>query len=155
MRTLKIDGPGSALDREAFARILQGSTSRDLECLDFSSSNIFSDDPLTTAGLLDIVFSSPTALGKLKTLSFSGRHMATDRLFARLPKSLVKLSWERCKLSAPPLLKALSSSRDHEASLPNLKCCSVRSRHACQFAYFSSYLSFNFKPHKQTCIIKM
>ncbi|PLW48334.1 hypothetical protein PCASD_02954 [Puccinia coronata f. sp. avenae] len=142
MRTLKLTGPGHRLDRAAFGRVLQGSTSRNLECLImlqssgfqqppyFSSDDLGSDDPLTTPGLLDIVFSSPTALRKLKTLSFYGRHMATDRLFARLPKSLVKLSWERSRISASPLLQALSSSRDQEASLPNLKCCSVLLCHA-------------------------
>ncbi|PLW40090.1 hypothetical protein PCANC_16362 [Puccinia coronata f. sp. avenae] len=70
-------------------------------------------------------FNSPTSLKKLKTLSIKG-HLATDKLFERLPKSLVKLSWEWCNLPASALLKALSSSGDNKGSfLPNLKCFSV------------------------------
>jgi hypothetical protein len=79
---------------------------------------------------LDIVFNSPEALNNLKTLSFQGT-LATGRLFERLPKSIVKLAWERCNIPASPLIRALSTSRDNEGPLPNLKCCSVRSRYGC------------------------
>ncbi|PLW58415.1 hypothetical protein PCANC_00540 [Puccinia coronata f. sp. avenae] len=137
MRKLKITGPNYRLDRAALCRVLQECTSPNLETLilvksyhweDPLSSNLDSDDPLTSPGLLDIVFNSPTALKNLKTLSFRGI-MATGRLFERLPKSIIKLSWERCDLPAYSLLNALTSrSRDGQNFLPNLECCSVHTR---------------------------
>ncbi|PLW23580.1 hypothetical protein PCASD_08459 [Puccinia coronata f. sp. avenae] len=137
LRTLEVTDRGHKLDRGGFCRVLQGCTSPNLECLTIHesicwqpplSSNLHSDDPLTSPGLLDIVFNSPEALNNLKTLSFQGT-LATGRLFERLPKSIVKLAWERCNIPASPLIRALSTSRDNEGPLPNLKCCSVRSRY--------------------------
>ncbi|PLW58388.1 hypothetical protein PCANC_00524 [Puccinia coronata f. sp. avenae] len=136
LRTLEIIGPGYKLDRAALCRVLQGCTSPILESLTLESSHcerplssdLNSDDPLTSPGLLDIVFSSPKALRNLKTLSFIGP-VATGRLFKRLPKSIVKLAWESCHLPADALVETLSSSGNDAHSLPNLKCCSVRSRY--------------------------
>ncbi|PLW21133.1 hypothetical protein PCANC_05493 [Puccinia coronata f. sp. avenae] len=79
---------------------------------------------LKTAGppaLLDAVFDSPNALRNLKTLSFHGNQMATDRLLALSPKSLLKLSMERCNIVASCVIEALVISSGHdEELLPNL-----------------------------------
>ncbi|PLW40326.1 hypothetical protein PCANC_11146 [Puccinia coronata f. sp. avenae] len=131
MRALKITGPNLKVTREALCRVLQESTSPNLECLKLRS--IYCEQTLrlahlpsstTSPPLLEMIFASPTALKNLKTLSFEDR-LATEKLFECLPKSLIKISWKRCDLSASALLKALSSSRNEEGSLPNLKCCSV------------------------------
>jgi hypothetical protein len=71
--------------------------------------------------LLDAVFDSPNALRNLKTLSFHGNQMATDRLLALSPKSLLKLSMERCNIVASCVIEALVISSGHdEELLPNL-----------------------------------
>ncbi|PLW21122.1 hypothetical protein PCANC_05513 [Puccinia coronata f. sp. avenae] len=138
MRTLKIANLSynhHGNDRRALCRVLQEYASPNLECLMLqsansgeSSSDLTNDDHLTSPGLLDILFNHPTAMKNLKTLAFIGT-LATGRLFERLPKSLVKLAWEHCDLPPSALLEALSSAGGAENSLPNLKCCSVRSRY--------------------------
>ncbi|PLW40076.1 hypothetical protein PCANC_16359 [Puccinia coronata f. sp. avenae] len=128
MQTLKITGPGHKLAQQAFCQVLQGCMSPDLECLTLKLIYVErSYDPPTSPGLLDMVFKSPTALQKLKTLSLLGR-LETGSLFKLFPKSLVKLSWELRHLPTAAFLKALSSSRGKKRSLCcNLKCCSVLS----------------------------
>ncbi|PLW05899.1 hypothetical protein PCANC_26143 [Puccinia coronata f. sp. avenae] len=134
VRTLQITGSHLNLKPGAFGRVLRDSTSFNLECLailepscwEHTVNDLDREKPDDVANVLDIAFDSPTALKNLKTLSFYGRYMATDQLFARLPKSLVKLAWEQCKLTAPPFIEALASSTDDKGSLPNLMCCSVR-----------------------------
>ncbi|PLW48331.1 hypothetical protein PCASD_02950 [Puccinia coronata f. sp. avenae] len=129
MRTLKISGPSYRLDRAALCRVLQERTNPKFEsltlksiCWDESiSSNLNSGDPLKCHGLLGIVLNSPNSLKSLKSLSFDGS-VATSRLIERLPKSIVRLSWERCKIRASVFIKALETTE----SLPNLKCCSYR-----------------------------
>ncbi|PLW58401.1 hypothetical protein PCANC_00509 [Puccinia coronata f. sp. avenae] len=127
--------PHHDYDRQALFRVLQECTSFNLEYLILESTNSresfsdpTSDDPLTSPGLLDTVFNHPTALKNLKTLSFMGT-VATGRLFECLLKSMVELAWEYCHLPLSALVKALSSAGGAENSLPNLKCCSVRSRY--------------------------
>jgi len=139
LRTLKMTGPGYRLSRAALCRVLEGCISPNLESLTVESSHSWEQpisnnpdshlDPQRSPGLLDIVFNSPTALRNLKSLSFKGA-MATQNLFFRLPPSLIKLAWERCDLPATALRKALTSTdKDGERFLPNLKCCSVRTRY--------------------------
>ncbi|PLW58315.1 hypothetical protein PCANC_00535 [Puccinia coronata f. sp. avenae] len=137
MRTLHITGPHTHLNPEAFGRVLQDSICPNLECLIVRAAGhwvhwkdpIFDcdlDEPFTGPGLLDTVFDSPTALRNLKTLSFHGSKMATNRLLDRLPKSLIKLSMERSRIAASPLINTLTISSGHnESLLPNLKCLSV------------------------------
>ncbi|PLW48379.1 hypothetical protein PCASD_02940 [Puccinia coronata f. sp. avenae] len=134
MRKLQITGPGLSLNPDAFGRVLRDSTNPNLECLivlstyhrEYMFRNLNYDVPVISPGVLDIAFDSPTALKNLKTLSFHGGYMATNRLFARLPKSLVKLSVEQWKIPASALIKALVSSGHNEGPLSNLMCCSVR-----------------------------
>ncbi|PLW19393.1 hypothetical protein PCANC_06365 [Puccinia coronata f. sp. avenae] len=103
IQTLRITGPHLNLNPEAFGRVLRDSTSPNLECLIILQptywrpkvSNRNMGGPGTSPGVLDIAFDSPTSLKYLKTLSFYGGQMATGQLFTRLPKSLVKLYWER------------------------------------------------------------
>ncbi|PLW28599.1 hypothetical protein PCANC_24608 [Puccinia coronata f. sp. avenae] len=133
MRTLETTGPHLNLKPGAFGRVLRDSTSPDLECLvirrpshwQHTVNDLDLGEPDDIAIVLDIAFDSPTALRNLKTLTFYGEYMATDQLFARLPKSLVKLAWGQCKLTAPPFIDALTSSADEKGSLPNLMCCAV------------------------------
>ncbi|PLW58442.1 hypothetical protein PCANC_00541 [Puccinia coronata f. sp. avenae] len=143
MHTLKISGPHFNLHPQAFGRVLRDCTSRNLEvliilqlsCWRLMLSELEWNDPANSPGILDHAFDSPTALKNLKTLSFYGRYMATDKLFARLPKSLVKLAWERCTLTAPPFIDALVNPTvsDDKGSLPNLMCCSIRTRRGLDF----------------------
>jgi hypothetical protein len=138
MRTLKISGPSYRLDRAALCRVLQERTNPKFEsltlksiCWDESiSSNLNSGDPLKCHGLLGIVLNSPNSLKSLKSLSFDGS-VATSRLIERLPKSIVRLSWERCKIRASVFIKALETTE----SLPNLKCYSYRTSTDCQFPF--------------------
>jgi hypothetical protein len=141
IQTLRITGPHLNLNPEAFGRVLRDSTSPNLECLIILQptywrpkvSNRNMGGPGTSPGVLDIAFDSPTFLKNLKTLPFYGGQMATGQLFTRLPKSLVKLYWERCRLPAPPpLIKALMSSGQDKGSLPNLIYCSIRRPNGCQ-----------------------
>lgn len=137
MRTLHITGPHTHLNPEAFGRVLQDSTCPNLECLIVHDTGRWEhwknpiidsdlDGPFTVPGLLDTVFDSPIALRKLKTLSFDGEKMATNRLLARLPKSLVKLSMENSRIAASALIKALTINSGHnDGLLPNLTCLSV------------------------------
>ncbi|PLW06638.1 hypothetical protein PCASD_02941 [Puccinia coronata f. sp. avenae] len=135
MRTLEITGPHFHLNPDAFGRILRDSTSPNLECLIVSPPMYWKhtvrdidldNETFTSPGLLDTVFDSPTALRNLKTLSFHGAQIASDRLLAHLPKSLIKLSMERCRIAASPLIKVLVISSGHdEAPLPNLMCVSI------------------------------
>ncbi|PLW06641.1 hypothetical protein PCASD_24154 [Puccinia coronata f. sp. avenae] len=133
MRTLRITGPHLNLKPGAFGRVLRDSTSPNLECLiihhprcwQHTVNDLDLEEPDDIASLLDIAFDWPTALRNLKTLTFSGEYMATDQLFARLPKSLVKLAWAQCNLR-PPFIDALTSSTDDKGSLPNLMRCSGR-----------------------------
>ncbi|PLW48332.1 hypothetical protein PCASD_02956 [Puccinia coronata f. sp. avenae] len=137
MRDLTITGPGDRLHREGLCWILQECTSPNLESLTLKSiywdppihPDPNSENPSFNPALLDILFNSPTAaLKNLKILSFDGR-MATAKLLERLPQSLVRLSWERCKLPASAFIKALLlSPKGTQGSLPNLKCCSCRTR---------------------------
>jgi hypothetical protein len=150
MRTLQITVLHLNLKPGAFGRVLRDSTSPHLECLTIRQPSHWQrtfnaldrkklDD---VANVLDIAFDSPTALKNLKTLSFSGICVATDQLFAHLPKSLVKLAWEQCNLTAPPFIEALTSSTDDKGLLPNLMCCSVLTHRTCQ-SLFLSILSFS------------
>ncbi|KAA1070688.1 hypothetical protein PGT21_021117 [Puccinia graminis f. sp. tritici] len=142
MRTLEISNPGGGIDVEGFGRILQGSTNPDLECLkvendwrlDDSESIVSSavgdvehDIPHSNKSLLDGVFESPSALRRLKSLSFNC-DTATNKLFQCLPDSIVKLAWEDCDISLTAFAEVLSSSTLDKPVLPNLKCCSVRHR---------------------------
>ncbi|PLW58348.1 hypothetical protein PCANC_00510 [Puccinia coronata f. sp. avenae] len=135
LRELTITGPGYRLDRTALCRILQECTSPNLEALTLTfvhwdppmNPDLNSENPKVNPALLDILFNSTTALRNLKSLSFEGR-MATARLLERLPQSIVKLSWERCKLPASAFIKALLRPKGTQGSLPNLKCCSHRTR---------------------------
>jgi hypothetical protein len=154
MRTLEISNPGGGIDQEGFCRILQGSTNPDLECLkveidwrfDDSESIISSavsdvdhDTPYPNKSLLDAVFESPSALRRLKSLSFTG-DTATSKLFHSLPDSIVKLAWEDCDICLTAFAEVLSSSTQDNPVLPNLKSCSVRHRWGCQFFWsLSSY----------------
>ncbi|KAH9457744.1 hypothetical protein Pst134EB_010060 [Puccinia striiformis f. sp. tritici] len=140
LRTLEINKPDERISRAGLCRIIQECTSPDLECLTliwwryegpFSNSpgTIDSDDPDINPGMLDLIFKSRTALQNLKSLSFKGK-LATQRLFELLPQSLIKIAWQDCTLPAAPLLEALwGNVDDNESLLPNLKCCSVRSRY--------------------------
>ncbi|OAV88715.1 hypothetical protein PTTG_01895 [Puccinia triticina 1-1 BBBD Race 1] len=138
MRTLEITGPVYTIGRAGICRILKECTNPELECLKLDwphneypilspRDGIESDDPVTSPGLLDIVFKSPSALRKLKSLTFTG-NLATPKLFERLPDSIVKLAWQNCDLCPTALVEVLSSRRKEKKLLPNLKCCSVRSR---------------------------
>ncbi|KAA1070668.1 hypothetical protein PGT21_020678 [Puccinia graminis f. sp. tritici] len=137
MRTLELNSPGHKINRAGLCRILNECTNPKLECLTLDWSHYEppvspvpgatnSDDPITIRSLLDILFESPSALRNLKSLSFTGA-VATHTLFERLPDSIVKLAWENCDISPTALVNILSSTRDHNKLLPNLKCCSVRS----------------------------
>ncbi|KAA1067135.1 hypothetical protein PGT21_013469 [Puccinia graminis f. sp. tritici] len=142
MRTLEICNPGGGIDLEGFCRILQGSTNPDLECLkveidwrfDDSESitssaggDVNHDIPSSNKSLLDAVFESPSALRRLKSLSFTG-DTATSKLFQSLPDSIVKLAWEDCDICLTAFAEVLSSSTQDRPVLPNLKSCSVRHR---------------------------
>ncbi|KAA1125789.1 hypothetical protein PGTUg99_020036 [Puccinia graminis f. sp. tritici] len=137
MRTLELNSPGHKINRARLCRILNECTNPELECLTLDWSHYEppvspvpgatnSDDPITIRCLLDILFKSPSALRNLKSLSFTGT-VATDTLFERLPDSIVKLAWENCDISPTALVNILSSTRNNNKLLPNLKCCSVRS----------------------------
>jgi hypothetical protein len=125
MRTLKTAGPYLHLNSEAFGRVLQNCTSPNLECLiilrPMHWKQYMSPNLELSPALLDAVFDSPNALRNLKTLSFHGNQMATDRLLALSPKSLLKLSMERCNIVASCVIEALVISSGHdEELLPNL-----------------------------------
>ncbi|KAA1087061.1 hypothetical protein PGT21_020939 [Puccinia graminis f. sp. tritici] len=140
LRTLEIIGPAYRIGRAAINRVLKESTSPLLECLSLDWSHyeqpieplldgVESDDPDTSPGLLDLLFKSPATLRNLKSLSFIGS-VATHRLFERLPDSLVKLAWEDCEICPSQFVRILSStSKNYMKVLPNLRCCSVRSRY--------------------------
>jgi hypothetical protein len=96
---------------------------------------------------LDIVFRTSYAMSNLKSLTFAGS-LASSDLFALLPPSIVKLAWERCHITGAAFAAALASYQYYPTDddlddpygpaqqvplLPNLKCCSVRHRHDCQF----------------------
>ncbi|WAQ82293.1 hypothetical protein PtA15_2A610 [Puccinia triticina] len=85
------------------------------------------DDPSTNQALMDILFRSPNILRNLKSLSFSGE-IASPKLFALLPQSLIKLAWQYCNHKPTALAKILSCPAESGNSLPNLKCCSARIR---------------------------
>jgi hypothetical protein len=150
MRTLELNSPGHKINRAGLCRILNECTNPELESLTLDWSHyeqpispvpddVNSDDPMAIKGLLDILFQSPSALRKLKSLSFTGT-VATHTLFERLPDSIVKLAWENCNISPNAFVNILSSTRNNNKVLPNLKCCSVRSGSECQ--YFSLLPSF-------------
>jgi hypothetical protein len=158
MRTLEIINPGGGIDLEGFGRILQESTNPDLECLkvendwrlDDSESIISSavgdvnhDIPHSNQSLLDVVFESPSALRRLKSLSFTG-DTATIKLFQFLPDSIIKLAWEDCDICLTAFAEVLSSSTQDNPVLPNLKCCSVRHRWGCQFFSFLFFFFFSY-----------
>jgi hypothetical protein len=153
MRTLRIIGPSSKLDRPSLCQVLRESTGPDLESLTVivpktwypihPSKNVkSSDDPAKNYSLLDIVFKKSSALRKLKTLHVGGQ-LAGPEFFNFLPQSIFKLAWEICPLTASAFAKSLSSWRKDEMPqlpsqpgtlrssdhlvrwLPNLKCCSV------------------------------
>ncbi|KAA1070687.1 hypothetical protein PGT21_021065 [Puccinia graminis f. sp. tritici] len=140
LRTLEIIGPAYRIGRAAINRVLKESASPQLESLSLDWSHyeqpieplpdgIESDDPDTSPGLLDLLFKSPTALRNLKSLSFVGS-VATHRLFERLSDSLVKLARENCEICPSQFVRILSSTRKNNMKvLPNLRCCSVRSRY--------------------------
>jgi hypothetical protein len=168
LRTLKILKPSAKLDRPGLYRVLKEHTSPDLESLTLQVTETWhpitadqnvrgSDDPTKTNGLLEIVFRSSSALGKLQHLCVSGP-LVDSNCFDFLPQSITQLSLD-WRISGPALSKALSSWRlikddrlppescsppSHSSYcddqcvpwLANLKCCLVTCDDRCGYFFF-------------------
>ncbi|KAH9468508.1 hypothetical protein Pst134EA_009049 [Puccinia striiformis f. sp. tritici] len=129
MRTLQITRSTRQLTRSALCQLLKEFTSPDLECLILEVGSWFhydhgiADDAELNPGLLDNVFKSSLALRKIQELSITGP-LVSREVLSLLPQSLVKLTFDRCYLSAAAFVEALGVGGGVEG-LTALKCCTI------------------------------
>ncbi|KAI7954376.1 hypothetical protein MJO28_004776 [Puccinia striiformis f. sp. tritici] len=133
LTTLKITSPSEKLTRPGLYKALTEYTNPDLESLTLEvveewdrigdSRNIpGSIDPSKNRALLDIILGHTHIFRKLKSLRFAG-DLASAKILTILPKSLLKLAWERSDISGTALAEALNL---RATWLPKLKCLSIR-----------------------------
>ncbi|KAI9627343.1 hypothetical protein H4Q26_017441 [Puccinia striiformis f. sp. tritici PST-130] len=112
LRTIILDKPD--VDGRALCLVLESSRS--------TLTEYTNPDLESLTALLDIILGHTHIFRKLKSLRFAG-DLASAKILTILPKSLLKLAWERSDISGTALAEALNL---RATWLPKLKCLSIR-----------------------------